>query len=306
MKSILNATEIKEIKDTKLKTIVLTVSGEPRAGKSSVIKELTYLYEEMGFNVEIISVGDMYGEKAKELGIDINQLNECTAFMKRRDKTKGGFVSLYYKICEEISKNPMSSFYHTGFKITDFENILKKVPYIDEEVDNKIKEYGKQILENTNLETVYIFDSRLAWQGIPSSFSIRYSLDEDITGEIAGKRAFKDSENKNKGKYKNVEEATIATRKRKENEIKKYKAIYGIDLSDPENYSVVIDTSHSSVRDIAQITIECEYCHRNKLPYKKKWNTFDITEYIKESENLQKIEKNQQEIMDQEIWEDEK
>ena len=39
---------------------IITISGEPASGKSTVVKEIKSKYEKQGFNVYIISVGDVF------------------------------------------------------------------------------------------------------------------------------------------------------------------------------------------------------------------------------------------------------
>ena len=45
---------------------IITISGEPASGKSTVVKEIKSKYEKQGFNVYIISVGDVFRETVKK------------------------------------------------------------------------------------------------------------------------------------------------------------------------------------------------------------------------------------------------
>ncbi len=52
---------LKEIKNK-----IITISGEPVSGKSTVVREIKELYEEKGYNVHIISVGNVFREMVKK------------------------------------------------------------------------------------------------------------------------------------------------------------------------------------------------------------------------------------------------
>ena len=45
---------------------IITISGEPASGKSTVVKEIKSKYEKQWFNVYIISVGDVFRETVKK------------------------------------------------------------------------------------------------------------------------------------------------------------------------------------------------------------------------------------------------
>ncbi len=50
----------------KIKNKIITISGEPVSGKSTVVREIKNKYEKMGYNVHIISVGNVFIEQVKE------------------------------------------------------------------------------------------------------------------------------------------------------------------------------------------------------------------------------------------------
>ena len=55
---------VKILKEIKNK--IITISGEPVSGKSTVVREIKELYEEKGYNVHIISVGNVFREMVKK------------------------------------------------------------------------------------------------------------------------------------------------------------------------------------------------------------------------------------------------
>ena len=200
-----------------MKNRIITISGEPASGKSTVIKKIKEDYEKKGFKVHISTIGAEFRRIAKEKGLTIEEFN---AYMMKR---KG----------------------------------------IDEFIDNEVAKQGKQINAESRPNELFIFDSRLAFHNIPDSFSVRLTVDD----EIAGKRVFEDKNRGEEDKHQTLDDAIKNTSKRKKDEIARYKKRYGIDLQDENNYNLVIDTSYSTVKDIADVIETC-------LEYKMQLKTF--------------------------------
>lgn len=203
--------------EDKIQNKILTISGSPASGKSTVIKHLIPIYEKKGYNVTLVSVGDMFREIANEKGLSIGEFNEY----------------------------------------------MKKMDDIDKLIDNKVKEYGKKINSQKRDNELYIFDSRLAWYNIPESFSIRLTVNDTI----AGQRVFSDTKRGKEDKYETLEQAIISTKARKEHENERYMERYGVDLGNPNNYKLVIDTSYASIEEIAEIIITSEELYSNNFPF---------------------------------------
>lgn len=186
---------------SEFKNRIITISGEPASGKSTVIKKLKENYEEKGYIVHIFSVGHEFRKIAQEKGLSIEELNE---YMRKRGS-------------------------------------------IDKLIDSTVEQRGKEINSKERPEDIYIFDSRLAFHNIPESFSIRLTVDE----KVAGKRVFEDNKRGEVDSYSTLEEAIEGTKNRKESEVQRYLKRYGVNLKDPKNYNLVIDTSYDKVEDIA-------------------------------------------------------
>lgn len=214
---------------------IITLSGEPVAGKSTVKKLLIEIYQKMGYTVHEISTGDMFRKIA---------------------------IREYKKIHPEINEEDIN--------ISDVqtdETFAKKRSEIDGIIDGLIAQTGKEINSQIRPKDVYIIDSRLAWHNIPSSFAVRLTIDE----KIAGKRVFNDATRGKEDKYGTVKEAIEKTRTRKLGEITRYKQRYGVDLSDPENYNLVIDTSFTNPEELAQIIVDAEKHYEEGKNYPKTW-----------------------------------
>jgi cytidylate kinase len=120
-----------------------------------------------------------------------------------------------------------------GLDTIGFNKYMESHPELglDEELDRRVAKLGRQ---QDNL----IFDSRLAWHFVENSFKIYLSVDD----EIAARRVFGDK-NRMSETYSSLEEAKVRIRERRESEINRFKARYGIVLNDFSHYDLVIDTS---------------------------------------------------------------
>jgi len=216
-----------------IKNKIITISGEPVSGKSTVVKSLIKKYEELGFNVHVISTGNLFREVAK---------------------------AEYLKIYPDRVDANLAD-------IQEDESFIKKRAEIDGLIDGMIAEKGKEINSKERPNDVYIIDSRLAWHNIPDSYAVRLTVDE----KIAGQRVKDDKTRGSEDAYKTVEEAIEKTRQRKLGEIERYKQRYGVDLTNPENYDLIVDTSYSNTEELADIVINGEKSYREGKYYPKTW-----------------------------------
>ncbi len=217
----------------KFKNKIITISGEPASGKSTVVQEIKKRYEEKGYTVHVISVGNVFREMAKK---------------------------------EYMKKYPEK----TNVSIADIQNdkeFISKVHYIDKTIDETIAKKGKEFCKVERPNDVYILDSRLAWHNVPNSYAIRLTVNE----AIAGKRVFNDKKRGTEDKYDTLDTAIQKTRERKKGEIERYKQRYDVDLSDENNYDLVVDTSYTNTRELAEIIIEGEEKYRAGKYYPKNW-----------------------------------
>ena len=149
------------------KNKIITISGEPASGKSTVVQEIKKRYEEKGYTVHVISVGNVFREMAKK---------------------------------EYMKKYPEK----TNVSIADIQNdkeFISKVHYIDKTIDETIAKKGKEFCKVERPNDVYILDSRLAWHNVPNSYAIRLTVNE----AIAGKRVFNDKKRGTEDKYDTLE-----------------------------------------------------------------------------------------------------
>ena len=107
-------------------------------------------------------------------------------------------------------------------------------------------------IEISKKEQNVIFSSRTAWYFIPDSFKIYLTTCD----EEAAKRIYSDKERINEKKYSSLEEVIENVKKRNMMEPKRYMDVYGIDVTDKDNYDIYIDTTNMNVEDILNVLIE--------------------------------------------------
>lgn len=219
----------------KIRNKIITISGEPRSGKSTLRKKLVEKYQKMGYTVHYIETGAIF----RELGFK--------EYKKLHPELKD----------EDIDIATMNTDEEFAFKRAELDSLI----------DGTIRQKGEEINSKERPNDVFIIDSRLAWLNIPESYAVRITVGE----KIAGQRAFDDKNAGSEDTYQSVEEATEKTRQRKLGEIERYKKRYGVDLTNPENYDLIADTSFSDSDELAQIIINGEEAYRAGKYYPKTW-----------------------------------
>ena len=218
---------------SEIRNKIITISGEPVSGKSTVVKMLKEKYEQMGYRVHLVTTGHVF-----------------------RDRVTKEYLKMY----------PNRTMANLA-DIQEDEKFAAKRAEIDGAIDGWIAELGEKINSEERPNDVYIIDSRLAWHNIPSSYAVRLTVDE----KIAGQRVFYDKNRGKEDTYENLEEAIQKTKQRKFGEIERYKKRYDVDLADRSNYDLIVDTSYSNTEELAGIIIDGEKSYRQGNYYPKAW-----------------------------------
>ena len=113
------------------------------------------------------------------------------------------------------------------------------------EFDLKYEEYQ----QNLNLSDNIILDSRLGFYAQPKAFKILLDVDE----EVAWERIFKAE--RDTDKHASKKHAIDEVKERNSNDEARYKKLYNIDLWNPNNYNLVIDTSERSPEEVLDIIV---------------------------------------------------
>ena len=142
------------------------------------------------------------------------------------------------------------------------ELLANKTANIDNYVDQKMIEEASKVDENENV----IFDGRLAWHFLESSFNIFIV----ISPYQAALRTYLTRVNDDE-KYENLQDAVNCLIERRVVENRRYKAIYGVNCEDLNNYDLVIDTSYISAIEAVDIIMDCYKKKSLNQPYEKLW-----------------------------------
>lgn len=128
----------------------------------------------------------------------------------------------------------------------------------DYDIDKAVTEFA----ENNKGELV-VFDSRLAWHFVPNTFKVRLTINPEIAVErIVFNRCTPEES------YDSLGDAICQLSERQRSESLRYKSIYNVDIDDPNNYDLIMDTSQLSPEEVCD-TIYEEYCHLCKKTIEK-------------------------------------
>ena len=133
-----------------------------------------------------------------------------------------------------------------GLTISQFDVLWEK-PENKEKFDLKYEEYQKNLDVNSKI----ILDGRMAFYCQPDSFKLFLDVDDDE----AARRIFNDK-NRVGDEYTSLEAVKEATIKRNNENIKRFKDLYDIDISDMANYDLVVDTTDNHPEKVAEEIIK--------------------------------------------------
>ena len=147
------------------------------------------------------------------------------------------------------------------------------------EFDLKYEEYQKNLKLSDNI----ILDSRLWFYAQPKAFKILLDVDE----KVAWERIFKAE--RDTDKHATKKHAIDEVKERNSSDEARYMKLYNVDLWNPNNYNLVIDTSERTPEEVLEIILD-EF-----KAYKwKKW----IAETPEEKKTLRKAKAKQKLIKD--------
>jgi len=130
-----------------------------------------------------------------------------------------------------------------GMSILEFNEYAKSHKNVDREIDGYLASLD-------NLPESLIIDSRLAWHFLPNSFKV-YLIVEPLTG---AERVFLASRTDENHASAETASTDIAERQRLEQE--RFLSLYAVNAGSWRNYDIVIDTSHASPGEIADVVMK--------------------------------------------------
>lgn len=160
-------------------------------------------------------------------------------------------------ICKHLSEKYHFEVYSTGKVQRELARSMNMSTLELNQLMRSDKKYDKMIDDETarisrdKKSSDIIFDSRLAWHFVESSFKVFVSVSLDV----AAMRVMNDTRGEEE-KYSSVEEAKAMLAERAATESVRYKEIYNLNYMDFSNYNLVIDSTFCTADHIAEIILK--------------------------------------------------
>jgi len=120
--------------------------------------------------------------------------------------------------------------------------------YLSETNEDIDKFIDDQVIKINEAHDLYVLDSRLAWFFIRKSFKIYIKVDPIV----AAKRVMSDNQRENEPIIEDVHAKSLNLIERRTVEDRRFLSKYGVDCSNMDNYDLIIDSTKSSVQEIAE------------------------------------------------------
>jgi len=130
-------------------------------------------------------------------------------------------------------------------------------PTIDQRIDGIFVDLGKDAKG-------YVVDSRMAWFFLPDSFKVY--LQTDVT--VAAERILNDPTRKSE-EYETKEEAIRKILARKQSENARFLVKYGADCGNLHNFDLVLDTTHRSPEQVAELILKAVLWKKEGVPFER-------------------------------------
>jgi cytidylate kinase len=172
-------------------------------------------------------------------------------------------------ICRLLSEKYHFETYSTGkvqrelarkmsLSTLELNQLMRTDPKYDKMIDDETARISRE-----NKDRNIIFDSRLAWHFVESSFKVFVS----VSLYEAASRVMNDTRGAEE-KYSSFEEARRLLKERADTEKIRYKEIYNLNYMDFSNYNLVIDSTYCTPDNIAEIILK-EAADYEKNPVNK-------------------------------------
>lgn len=126
-----------------------------------------------------------------------------------------------------------------GMDIADFSLYTEAHPEIDYKIDAGLMKL------NDRTEDM-IIDSRMAWHFVKDNFRV-YLFCDSMECARRIQRANRETEH-----FDSVEAAAEKVRQRKASESRRYMGLYNVDIKDPRNYDLLVDTTKASPEQVCE------------------------------------------------------
>jgi len=269
---------------------IITVSGDPVAGKSSAIKALMEKYNQEGFYCSEDINEDLSGHEKLFVRISAGQLFRKLANHAGRslDEVRA-LAKKHYSIRSLVATAPDTSFFDN---LSD-EDLDKSIDaFIDEYMINTIHTMQDKYSEIN--EAIIVADTRIAGLLMNLRNEPCMKIRLAVQYEIAARRLVKDSSNRPEefastdAKKFTLEDAFNSIKNRADEDRARFIATYSkdvndqdenakIDLQNLDNYDLVINTSGTTIPNEIKVLHSCIESARAGKKYEKFWRS---TKYI--------------------------
>lgn len=146
-----------------------------------------------------------------------------------------------------------------GMSAKEFNEFIESDPKYDHYVDDTMAELGRT-------DEKIIFDSRMAWHFVPSSFKIYLYVDVDTATE----RIFNDVGRVSES-YADKATARQEIIDRRKSELLRYQNFYHCNLDDYSNYDLIVDTSHATREEVNELVFNSFKAFDGGKEYTRIW-----------------------------------
>lgn len=146
-----------------------------------------------------------------------------------------------------------------GMSAKEFNEFIENDPKYDHYVDDTMAELGCT-------DEKIIFDSRMAWHFVPSSFKIYLYVDVDTATE----RIFNDTGRVSES-YSDKATARQEIIDRRKSELLRYQNFYHCNLDDYSNYDLIVDTSHATKDEVNELIYNSFKAFEEGKKYTRIW-----------------------------------
>jgi len=120
----------------------------------------------------------------------------------------------------------------------------------EQEIDHAVDERLRELSKGSEL----VFDSRTAFHWMPNSFRVFLNLDPHVAAERIYIHIQEEGRASQVGE--SVEAIYASTIARRASELKRYKALYNLDISDLSPFDLVIDTEKNSLDAVVEAILK--------------------------------------------------
>lgn len=141
-----------------------------------------------------------------------------------------------------------------GVSVTELNEMAETQSDIDRQVDDYLRGLNDEPQD-------LVLDSRMAWHFLRHAMKIRLTVDLDVAVE----RIFNDRKTQWREKFPDMETAMDEVRRRRQSEIQRYHALYGVDIGDDSRFDLVINTSHRTRDEVMALFDDAFKAYREYL-----------------------------------------